>query len=100
MSWPRASTPRGFETIAYAYLRNAWHCYLRWGRSEKCGNWTSVTSGCREKRLRLWLVTRKQDEQATLSARTFDRDPQQCLDKLIEDDLAGHRLRRPLRTRP
>ncbi len=22
---------RGFETIAYAYLRNARHCYLRWG---------------------------------------------------------------------
>src|SRR5207237_2068808 len=22
---------RGFETIAHAYLRNARHCYLRWG---------------------------------------------------------------------
>ena len=22
---------RGFETIAHAYLRNAWHCHLRWG---------------------------------------------------------------------
>jgi PAS domain S-box-containing protein len=22
---------RGFETIAHTYLRNAWHCHLRWG---------------------------------------------------------------------
>src|ERR1700736_353173 len=22
---------RGFETIAHVYMRNAWHCYLRWG---------------------------------------------------------------------
>ncbi|MGA8482162.1 MAG: AAA family ATPase [Chthoniobacterales bacterium] len=22
---------RGFETIAHAYMRNAWHCYVRWG---------------------------------------------------------------------
>jgi predicted ATPase/signal transduction histidine kinase len=26
---------RGFETIAHAYLRNARHCYLRWGASGK-----------------------------------------------------------------
>jgi len=26
---------RGFEIIAHAYLRNAWHCYLRWGASGK-----------------------------------------------------------------
>jgi PAS domain S-box-containing protein len=26
---------RGFETIAHAYLRNAWHCYLRWGAAGK-----------------------------------------------------------------
>src|SRR6266478_5224569 len=26
---------RGFETIAHAYMRNAWHCYLRWGGAGK-----------------------------------------------------------------
>jgi PAS domain S-box-containing protein len=26
---------RGFETIAHAYMRNAWHCYLRWGAAGK-----------------------------------------------------------------
>ena len=26
---------RGFETIAHAYMRNAWHCYLRWGATGK-----------------------------------------------------------------
>src|SRR5260370_12486882 len=26
---------RGFETIANAYLRNARHCYLRWGADGK-----------------------------------------------------------------
>jgi PAS domain S-box-containing protein len=26
---------RGFETIAHAYLRNAWSCYLRWGAEGK-----------------------------------------------------------------
>ena len=26
---------RGFETIAHAYLRNARHCYLRWGADGK-----------------------------------------------------------------
>jgi hypothetical protein len=40
-----------------------------------------------------WLVAREQDEQATLGAGMLDRDPQQCLDELIEDDLAGHRMR-------
>src|SRR5258708_14913968 len=40
-----------------------------------------------------WLVARKQDEQATLGAGMLDRDPQQRLDELTEDDLAGPRLR-------
>ena len=32
MSWPRGSTRRAASmTIAHAYLRNARHCYLRWG---------------------------------------------------------------------
>src|SRR6202040_1877469 len=26
---------RGFETIAHAYMRNAWHCYLRWEATGK-----------------------------------------------------------------
>jgi PAS domain S-box-containing protein len=26
---------RGFETIAHAYVRNAWHCYLHWGATGK-----------------------------------------------------------------
>jgi PAS domain S-box-containing protein len=26
---------RGLETIAHAYMRNAWHCYLRWGATGK-----------------------------------------------------------------
>ena len=26
---------RGFETTAHAYMRNAWHCYLRWGAAGK-----------------------------------------------------------------
>jgi PAS domain S-box-containing protein len=26
---------RGFETIAQAYMRNAWHCYVRWGAAGK-----------------------------------------------------------------
>ncbi|HET9374206.1 MAG TPA: PAS domain S-box protein, partial [Chthoniobacterales bacterium] len=26
---------RGFETIAHAYMRNAWHCYLHWGATGK-----------------------------------------------------------------
>src|ERR1700736_860875 len=26
---------RGFETIAHVYMRNAWHCYLRWGATGK-----------------------------------------------------------------
>ena len=26
---------RGFETIAHAYMRNAWLCYLRWGATGK-----------------------------------------------------------------
>src|ERR1700692_1690477 len=26
---------RGIETIAHAYMRNAWHCYLRWGATGK-----------------------------------------------------------------
>jgi len=33
------------------------------------------------------------DEQATLGAGMLDGDPQQRLDELTEDDLAGHRLR-------
>src|SRR4030088_3189248 len=40
-----------------------------------------------------WLIAREQDEQATLGAGMLDRDPQQRLDELTEDDLAGHRLR-------
>src|SRR6201999_3370104 len=40
-----------------------------------------------------WLVAPEQDEQATFGAGMFDRDPQQRLDELTEDDLAGHRLR-------
>src|SRR6201987_491584 len=28
---------RGFETVAHAYLRNAWHCYHRWGAIGKLG---------------------------------------------------------------
>src|SRR5712671_5877023 len=40
-----------------------------------------------------WLVAREQDEQPTLGAGMFDGDPQQRLDELTEDDLAGHRLR-------
>src|SRR6202011_4572383 len=28
---------RGFETIAHAYLRNARHCYLRWGALGRVG---------------------------------------------------------------
>src|SRR5882672_12364041 len=40
-----------------------------------------------------WLVALEQDEQATLGAGMFDRDPQQRLDELTEDDLTGHRLR-------
>ena len=31
----RFYTARGFETIAHAYMRNAWHCYLRWGAAGK-----------------------------------------------------------------
>jgi predicted ATPase/signal transduction histidine kinase len=26
---------RGFETVAHAYMRTAWHCYLRWGATGK-----------------------------------------------------------------
>ncbi len=40
-----------------------------------------------------WRVVRKQDQQATLSAGMFDRDPQQRLDEFAENDLDGHRLR-------
>src|SRR5882757_5645656 len=40
-----------------------------------------------------WLVVREQDEQAALGAGMLDRDPQQRLDELTEDDLTGHRLR-------
>src|SRR6267142_1210954 len=40
-----------------------------------------------------WLGAWKQDEQATLGAGMFDRDPQKRLDELIKDDLAGHGLR-------
>ena len=36
MRWPRDSTRRAaLETIADAYLRNARHCYLRWGADGK-----------------------------------------------------------------
>src|SRR3981189_792307 len=41
----------------------------------------------------LWLVVWEQDEHATLGAGMFDRNPQERLDELTEDDLAGHRLR-------
>src|ERR1700691_6422689 len=41
----------------------------------------------------LWLIDREQDEQATLGAGMLDGNPQQRLDELTEDDLAGHRLR-------
>src|ERR1700722_12815154 len=40
-----------------------------------------------------WLGAWKQDEQATLGASMFKRDPQQRLDELAKDDLAGHGLR-------
>src|ERR1700688_508703 len=40
-----------------------------------------------------WLVAREQDEQATPRAGMLDRDAQQRLDELTENDLAGHRLR-------
>src|SRR6266478_7456873 len=40
-----------------------------------------------------WLVAVEQDEQATLGPGMFDRDPQQRLDELAEDDLARYRLR-------
>src|ERR1700688_1623042 len=39
------------------------------------------------------LIAREQDEQATLGAGMLDRDPQQRLDELTENDLARHRLR-------
>src|ERR1700681_2781448 len=39
-----------------------------------------------------WLVAREQDEQATLGDGMLDGNPQQRLDELTEDDLAGHRL--------
>jgi len=35
----------------------------------------------------------EQDEQAPLGAGMLDCYPQECLDELTEDDLAGHRLR-------
>jgi PAS domain S-box-containing protein len=31
----RFHAARGFETIAYAYIRNAWHCYRRWEATGK-----------------------------------------------------------------
>jgi predicted ATPase/signal transduction histidine kinase/GAF domain-containing protein len=31
----RLYAARGFETIAHAYMRNAWHCYFRWGATGK-----------------------------------------------------------------
>src|SRR6195256_2885979 len=40
-----------------------------------------------------WLVSGEQDEQASLGAGMLDRDPQERLDELTEDDLAGYRLR-------
>ena len=44
---------RGFETIAHAYLRNARHCYLRWGALGKVRQLDQRYPHLREKRLRL-----------------------------------------------
>ena len=41
---------RGFETIAHAYLRNARHCYLRWGAEARCGSSTSSIRICARNR--------------------------------------------------
>ena len=40
---------RGFATIAHAYLRNARHCYLRWGPLARCGNSMSCIRRPRER---------------------------------------------------
>src|SRR6202171_1222190 len=53
-----------------------------------------MAAAARRFRRDAWLVAWEQDEQATLGAGMFDRDPQERLDELPEDDLAGHRLRR------
>jgi PAS domain S-box-containing protein len=39
---------RGFETIAHAYMRNAWHCYLRWGAAGKVRQLEGVYPHLRE----------------------------------------------------
>src|SRR5712675_1370251 len=52
-----------------------------------------MAAAARRFRRDAWLVAWEQDEQATLGAGMFDRDPQERLDELAEDDLAGHRLR-------
>src|ERR1700716_2394524 len=52
-----------------------------------------MAAAARRFRRDAWLVAWEQDEQATLGAGMFDRDPQERLDELTEDDLAGHRLR-------
>src|SRR5437588_9521690 len=51
-----------------------------------------MTAAGRRFRRDPWLVAREQNEQATLGAGVLDRDPQERLDELTEDDLAGHRL--------
>src|ERR1700716_2143065 len=52
-----------------------------------------MAAAARRFRRDAWLVAWEQDEQATLGAGMFDRDPQERLNELTEDDLAGHRLR-------
>src|SRR5271166_2685547 len=44
-------------------------------------------------RLNLELIVANSDQHTPLRPGMFDRDPHQSLDKLIEDDLAKHRLR-------
>src|ERR1700682_1357772 len=52
-----------------------------------------MAAAARRFRRDAWLVAWEQDEQATLGAGVCDRDPQERLDELTEDDLAGYRLR-------
>jgi len=49
---------RGIETIAHAYMRNAWHCYLRWGATGRFANSKSYIHTSGKKRQYLLRLAR------------------------------------------
>ena len=58
---------RGFEKIATTYLRDARHCYLRWGADGKVRQLEQLLSAARSRRVDLRCDTRRYRRRSSTS---------------------------------